>query len=116
VSFEKIFLTRRLWLAPLLALLMPLSMAAARAADDDGSAELGHDLYTDTCARCHGDNMVNVGGIAFDLRKFPHDDFARFKNSVLNGKNQGMPAWRGQVNDQDIADLWAYVKTGGNAP
>lgn len=101
-------------LLPLVALAV-LTVQPARAADNDGSAEIGHDIYTDTCARCHGENMVNTGGIAFDLRKFPHDDFARFKNSVLNGKNQGMPAWRGQISDDDIADLWAYVKTGGAA-
>jgi mono/diheme cytochrome c family protein len=97
----------------MLAVLIALHAQSARAADNDGSAEIGHDIYSDNCARCHGENMVNAGGIAFDLRTFPHNDFARFKNSVLNGKNQGMPAWRGQLSDDDIADLWAYVQTGG---
>jgi mono/diheme cytochrome c family protein len=74
---------------------------------------MGRDLYADACAACHGRDMVNAGGIAFDLRKFPKDDFARFRTSVLNGKNQAMPAWRDKIDDNDLAALWAYVRSGG---
>ena len=91
----------------------PIVVLAALNAQPARAADIGHDIYGEFCARCHGENMVNAGGIAFDLRTFPANDFARFKNSVLNGKNQGMPAWRDQISDDDIADLWAYVKTGG---
>jgi mono/diheme cytochrome c family protein len=75
--------------------------------------EQGRDLYADACAACHGRDMVNAGGIVFDLRKFPKDDFARFRDSVLNGKNQAMPAWRDKIDDSDLAALWAYVRSGG---
>jgi mono/diheme cytochrome c family protein len=75
--------------------------------------EQGRDLYGDLCATCHGRDMVNVGGFAFDLRKFPKDDFARFRNSVLDGKNQAMPPWRDTITDEDLAALWAYVRSGG---
>jgi len=84
----------------------------ASAAESD-LIEQGRDLYADTCAACHGRDMVNAGGIAFDLRKFPKDDFARFRNSVLNGKNEAMPAWRDKIDDNDLAALWAYVRSGG---
>jgi cytochrome c6 len=86
--------------------------ATARAAESD-LVEQGRDLYADTCAMCHGRDMVNAGGIAFDLRKFPKDDFVRFRDSVLNGKNQAMPAWRDKIDDNDLAALWAYVRRGG---
>jgi mono/diheme cytochrome c family protein len=86
--------------------------AVARAAESD-LVEQGRDLYADTCAMCHGRDMANAGGIAFDLRKFPKDDFVRFRNSVLNGKNQAMPAWRDKIDDNDLAALWAYVRSGG---
>jgi len=100
----------------------PLTLAAfaimlhapgtVRSAESD-PVEQGRDLYADICAACHGRDMVNAGGIAFDLRKFPRDDFARFRNSVLNGKGEAMPAWRDKVDDDDIAALWAYVRSGG---
>jgi mono/diheme cytochrome c family protein len=83
----------------------------SRAAEAD-LIEQGHDLYADTCATCHGRDMVNTG-LAFDLRKFPKDDFARFRNSVLNGKSEAMPAWRDKLTDEDLAALWAYVRSGG---
>jgi mono/diheme cytochrome c family protein len=83
-----------------------------RAAEAD-LLEQGRDLYADTCAACHGRDMVNAGGIAFDLRKFPKDDFARFRNSVLNGKSEAMPPWRDKIDDNDLAALWAYVRSGG---
>jgi mono/diheme cytochrome c family protein len=32
---------------------------------------------------------------------------------VLNGKGQGMPAWRDKLADDDLTLLWAYVRSGG---
>jgi mono/diheme cytochrome c family protein len=73
----------------------------------------GKALYAHHCWHCHGPNMVNPGTIAFDLRQFPHDDKARFMHSVTTGKNGRMPAWGDLLNSEDIEELWAYVKTGG---
>jgi mono/diheme cytochrome c family protein len=102
--------------APAVALAGGITVATlagvASAAEADLIAD-GRDLYGDMCAACHGREMVNAGGIAFDLRKFPREDFARFRNSVLNGKNQAMPAWRDSLSDEDVAALWAYVRSGG---
>jgi len=78
-------------------------------ADD---VDLGHDLYHELCAGCHGQDMMRPG-LAFDLKKFPLNDPERFKNSVLNGKPPAMPAWRSQLSEDDVRLLWAYVKSGG---
>jgi hypothetical protein len=51
------------------------------------------------------------GGVTFDLRKFPKDDFERFRKAVLEGKP--MPAWRDKISDDDVKLLWAYVRSGG---
>lgn len=57
--------------------------------------------------------MVTSGVLAYDLRKFPHNDKARFVNSVANGKSSGMPPWKGTLSDEQIEQLWAYVLSGG---
>ncbi len=87
------------------------SSPLARAAE--GDVDQGRDTYQDLCSSCHGPDMVNSGTLSFDLRKFPKDDFARFKSSVLNGKGGAMPAWAGKISDEDLANLWAYVRSGG---
>ncbi len=74
--------------------------------------DAGKRTFGNRCARCHGWNMVNLGSISFDLRKFPHDDRARFFHSVTNGKN-AMPAWKDILSQQEIESVWAYVRTGG---
>jgi mono/diheme cytochrome c family protein len=75
----------------------------------------GEALFSSICAHCHGPHMVNPGNVSFDLRKFPHDDRARFFNSVRNGKNN-MPPWKDILKPDEIEAIWAYVRTGGKAP
>jgi mono/diheme cytochrome c family protein len=93
--------------------LLVLLLAGPPARAAEGDVDQGRDTYQDLCSSCHGRDMVNAGTLSFDLRKFPKDDFARFKTSVLNGKGTAMPAWTGKVSDEDLANLWAYVKSGG---
>ena len=94
----------------LAALIVWAAMYAGARADD---ADLGRELYDEVCATCHGRDMVNPGGVTFDLRKFPKDDFERFRTAVLNGKPPAMPSWRDKVSDDDIKLLWACVRSGG---
>ncbi|HET7880350.1 MAG TPA: cytochrome c [Acetobacteraceae bacterium] len=77
--------------------------------------EEGSQLFAQICSHCHGPKMVNPGTVSFDLRKFPHDDAARFFNSVRNGKNN-MPPWRDVLKPNEIEAIWAYVRTGGEPP
>jgi mono/diheme cytochrome c family protein len=93
---------------PVLAICVALC-AVARADD----ADLGREVYDDFCVTCHGRDMVNPGGVTFDLRKFPKDDFERFRNAVLDGKPPAMPPWRDKISDDDLKLLWAYVRGGG---
>jgi mono/diheme cytochrome c family protein len=84
--------------------------ASTLAQADDAS--LGRDIYKDYCASCHGRDLVSTG-LAFDLRKFPQNDAARFQKSVLDGTAKGMPGWKSQLSADDVKALWDYVKSGG---
>jgi cytochrome c55X len=99
------------WRRILPALATSTAALCCDARGDD--AELGRGVYEDFCVTCHGRDMVNPGGVTFDLRKFPKDDFERFRNAVLDGKPPAMPPWRDKVSDEDVKLLWAYVRDGG---
>ena len=91
-----------------------LSLAPAASAEDAVSEQdklkiaAGEDVYNTRCAVCHGDELVNTGQ-TFDLRKLKTDERPRFDYSVRNGKNQ-MPPWKGVLSDEEIDDLWYYIR------
>jgi mono/diheme cytochrome c family protein len=89
-----------------------LSGQASHAADE-AKIDQGREVYGEFCVACHGRDMVSSGPMTFDLRKFPKDDFNRFKDVVLNGKGQAMPPWREKLSDEDVTLLWEYVRSGG---
>jgi mono/diheme cytochrome c family protein len=115
-------------ITPLLATMFLLGMAGTGLADDAAQAGAdksnpdinqqiaqGKELYHRMpCVRCHGGNCVQNSSAAFDLRTFPHDDKARFVNSVTNGKNGRMPPWGDVLKPEEIDQLWAYVQSVGN--
>ena len=89
-----------------LAVLVALPCAAAQ---DDAAVRKGAKLYENNCSTCHGDDLQNNSGIAFDLRRLHADEHERFVNSVKRGKN-AMPSWDGKLDADQIESLWAYVR------
>jgi mono/diheme cytochrome c family protein len=81
---------------------------AGTAPDDTAKIAAGETVYNTYCATCHGDDLFNTGQ-TFDLRALRADEWPRFKNSVLNGKNQ-MPPWKGVLNEQQLDQLWHYIR------
>jgi mono/diheme cytochrome c family protein len=71
--------------------------------------QAGSKNYAQRCSPCHGPRML--GHEAFDLRKFPHEQRARFITSVTKSKSS-MPPWGGLLTAEDIENLWAYVVAG----
>lgn len=93
-------------------LLAALAFSAApisRAVAENSTADKGARVYDKYCATCHGDDLQNNTGVAFDLRRLKADEHPRFVNSVLHGK-KAMPAWQGVLTSAQIEQLWAYIR------
>jgi mono/diheme cytochrome c family protein len=87
---------------------MTTPAAAQQPGGDPAQIDVGKRTYAQNCSHCHGPNMVNSGTITPDLRTFP-DDRTRFVTTVKQGKNGKMPPWGDILNDDQIADIWAFV-------
>lgn len=93
----------------LIVMLYLVAFTVSHAAADETSADRGERIYEKTCANCHGDDLQNNSGAAFDLRRLKADEHPRFVDSVLHGK-KAMPSWQGVLTTQQIEDLWAYIR------
>lgn len=85
-----------------------LSPVTTVSAQDSAKIEAGENVFNTNCAVCHGDQLVSTGQ-TFDLRRLKDGDRARFDNSVRNGKNQ-MPPWKGKLTDEEIDQVWHYIR------
>ena len=83
-----------------------LGIAPARA---QSAIEAGRDVYAEHCAECHGEKLTATGA-APDLKLLRADQKAHFDEIVRNGKGQ-MPAWEGMISDEEIGQIWAYVRS-----
>ena len=73
-----------------------------------GDAAAGKTVFSDNCAGCHG--ALGTGGNGGpDLTAIPSaKDMAAVVKQVTNGGG-GMPAFKGQLTEQQIQDVSAYV-------
>ena len=109
---------RRAWRSAVGALLLALLPATAvgQSASDEKQVAEGERIYADYCWTCHGERLRNPGGgTTFDLRRLRAEDYPRFVNSVMNGKNQ-MPPWRGVLEQAQVDALWAYIRANSDRP
>ena len=83
-----------------------LAVAPARA---QSAVEAGRDVYAEHCALCHGERL-SATGAAPDLKQLGADQKTHFDEMVRNGKGQ-MPAWEGMITDEEIGQIWAYVRS-----
>jgi mono/diheme cytochrome c family protein len=116
-------------LLPLL-LLAPLG-SLANTFELKGESAKGEATYKTNCATCHGDKGHGDGVAAAALNPKPaaFNDPERAKSitdeslykvitegGAAIGKSPVMVAWKGSLNDQQIRDVAAYVKTLMPAP
>ena len=72
-------------------------------------ADDGREVYVEHCAQCHGERLMATGA-APDLKLLGADQRARFDGIVRDGKGQ-MPAWAGMITDEQIDQVWAYIRS-----
>jgi mono/diheme cytochrome c family protein len=72
-------------------------------------SDAGREVYAENCAQCHGERLMATGA-APDLKQLRADQRERFDTIVRDGKGQ-MPAWGGMITDEQIDQVWAYVRS-----
>jgi mono/diheme cytochrome c family protein len=106
-------------------LVSPLVIAALTAAQSSPAPDLarGKELYARYCSGCHGEDgrgeaktfRPNVGNLSVKvLMDQLSDDYLVAviqKGGAAVGKNAAMPAWSAQLDDADIRDVVAFVRT-----
>ncbi|TAN04541.1 MAG: cytochrome C [Rhodanobacteraceae bacterium] len=73
----------------------------------------GYEQYNSTCNRCHGDDAVGGAYAAPDLRIAMQGGLTwqQFLTTAMAGRvNKGMPSWAGFYTQQEIRDIYEYVK------
>lgn len=100
-----------------------VASAPAASAGDPGK---GKDIYTKSCASCHGPAGKGDGVAAAALNPKPTNladkaTMSKLDDSALTnvvtkggaavGKSPLMPSFNGQLKDQDVKDLIAYIRS-----
>jgi mono/diheme cytochrome c family protein len=75
-----------------------------------GDAAAGKVVFTSKCGACHTLSDAGTSGTIGPNLDEAKPDAALAFDRVTNGKGQ-MPAWKGVLTDQQIADVVAYVST-----
>jgi mono/diheme cytochrome c family protein len=92
-------------------ILLTLALMAAGAAAQTGNVDNGKRLFLKNgCYQCHGTaGQGGLGGARLAQTKLPLVAFTAY---VRNPAPGGMPPYRAKVmSDQELADVWAYIKT-----
>jgi cytochrome c553 len=73
-----------------------------------GDAAAGEAVFKDSCATCHTLSAAGASGTVGPNLDDLKPDAQRVQTQVENGGG-AMPAFKGQLTDQQIADVSAYV-------
>jgi mono/diheme cytochrome c family protein len=95
------------------------------------SAAEGKKLYATYCSSCHGDTGKGDGPAAMSLPAKPADHTSgktmnalsdKFLVDIISkggtavGKSAFMPGWGGQLQEKQVRDIVAYVRSIANPP
>ena len=88
----------------------PVPMPTFKLAASKAEIEEGRKLFANTCARCHGGEVVSGGSVP-DLRYAADTTHAMFEEIVLGGarKEFGMPSFTGDITSAQVRLIHAYI-------
>ena len=85
-----------------------------------GNAEMGESVYRTNCFNCHGATGRGDGPVADSLTPRPADlttEIVQKKTEeellkIIRDGKQGtsMPSWKGDLSDQNLQDVLAYLR------
>lgn len=115
------------WKSRFLALaLAPAVLATYAAPTIAADAQAGKALYEEHCLKCHGDKGKGDGASAKKLKmkmadysnaeamaKLTDADLAKFtmEGGGALGKSKLMPGFKDKLNEKQLADVVAYIRT-----
>lgn len=94
-------------------LLLTAALVAAPAfAQSKKAPHPGAEIYQNVCQACHMANGMGGEGAGkiTALAKNPNLEFPEYAISVVTGGRGPMPWFRGELTDQQIADVIGYVR------
>lgn len=63
------------------------------------------------CAGCHFNGAGGIGPAFLDDKWIYGDQLEQIRASILEGRPNGMPSWRGKIPDEQVWEIAAYVKS-----
>ncbi len=88
----------------------PVPMPTFKLAATKAEIEEGRKLFANTCARCHGGEVISGGSVP-DLRYLTDPTHEMFEEIVLGGARRelGMPSFTGDVTSAQVRLIHAYI-------
>ena len=97
-------------LPPYEHVVQPVPMPTFKLAASKAEIEEGRKLFANTCARCHGGEVISGGSVP-DLRYASQATHEMFEEIVLGGARRefGMPSFTGDVTSAQVRLIHAYI-------
>jgi len=79
----------------------------------EGDPEAGATIFTQNCMVCHGENAAGgTVGPSLVRPEVAAQDDAFYHDVIAHGRpGTAMPAWEGRLNEQQISDVIAYIRS-----
>lgn len=76
------------------------------------SIKEGEKIFDEKCAECHGGDAMGMSGpdLTDDRWIYGGTDAAVFE-TVSGGRKGGMPSWRGQLTEDQVWKVIAYIRS-----